>query len=64
MHEQTGFESWATHVQLRRSLMARLVRYDVEAWIQDGYADTVRESIERALAAEQAVEDFGVDVEE
>jgi hypothetical protein len=42
----------------------QLVRYEVEAWVPAGYTDTVRETIERALAAEPVVDDFGVDVGE
>jgi len=40
-----------------------LVRYSVDAWILPGYTDTVRESIERALSEEVAVDDFGVDAD-
>lgn len=38
-----------------------LLRYYVEAWVDEGYSDTVRESLERALVAESHVSDFGVD---
>jgi hypothetical protein len=44
--------------------MVKLVKYDVEAWVEEGYTLTVRESIERALIAETAVQDFGVDAVE